>query len=381
MLIKFKKLKYISYQKIDIMVIDKFGYDQISSCFPYQLKNIVIPLDSIPYVLIHRFFFYLLVNILMGKTKLFSLYGSLISVLNPKVIITFNDNNDIMSKLHEKFPDKLVISVQNGIRANNKDSLGGLKKINFLPYYYGFGEYEKDLFMQNNINTKNYIKAGSLKLGLALSKYGIKHAYNNDICFISQYRSSNKKKRPELVRKMQIIQKKLFDIVAKYSLYKKLTMSVVMNNNTDDTYYQTELDYFKGNNLNEKIKFIPNDRNYFSAYNIGFSSKLIIALWSTLSIELFGIGKRTIIGGFMHPVWKNDFMELLNNMPSEVLLYEMEKNHIQSKIDTLMNMSDKEYFGKTAFARNYYMRCKEPYPHEMIKNRIAEHMNIALEEV
>jgi len=374
---KFKKLKKISYQKIDILVFDKFGLEHIRSCFPDKLKNIVIPLDSIPYILMYKFFIFFLVNIFLGETKIYSLYGSLISVLNPKVVITFNDNNDFMSKLYEKFPEKLVISVQNGIRTNNQDSLGGLKKIDSLPYYYGFGEYEKELFLKNNINTKNYINAGSLKMGLALSKYGIKPTYNNDICFISQYRYPPLKKFPDMVKKMLVIQKTLFDIVLRYSLYNKLKLSVAMNNNSNADYYQIELDYFKESNPHEQIKFIPNDQTNFSTYKIGLSSKLIISLWSTLSIELFGMGRRTIIGGYLHPEWKNYFEDLLKNMPCEVLLYEINKKHVQGKIEKLINMSDEVYLEKTEYARNHYMRFKEPYPHEMIKKQIAKHLSIS----
>ena len=48
-------------------------------------------------------------------------------------------------------------------------------------------------------------------------------------------------------------------------------------------------------------------------------------------------------------------------------------------LEKIMNMSDKSYFEKTAFARNYYMRCERPYPHEMIQKRIADHLNIPID--
>ncbi|MBC8393432.1 MAG: hypothetical protein H8E17_12805, partial [Deltaproteobacteria bacterium] len=140
-----------------------------------------------------------------------------------------------------------------------------------------------------------------------------------------------------------------------------------------------ELDYFKGSNLHSQIKFIPNNRASFNSYKIGFSSKLIIALWSTLSIELFGAGKRAIFGGLLYTPRKDIYTKLFENMPSDVLLYEQDEDHIRKKIDSLLKMTDEQYLEKTAFARNYYMRCERPYPHEMIKKRIADHLNIPAE--
>lgn len=362
------------------MVIDEFGSNWINECIPGSASYQVIPLgSSIPYILRPKFFFKVLLGIFQGRSRFYSLYESLIETLKPKVIISFTDNNTFMGNLQKIFPKTLVISVQNGLRTNHKDSISGWDNNASVPHYYGFGNYEEELITEIKVNIEEYVKAGSLKLGLALSQYENKNNEEFDICFISQFRYPPLKKRPKLSELMLKTQKELFRIVLGISLHNKLKMSVALASNTDDDYYQNELDYFKGSNLHSQIKFIPNNRASFNSYKIGFSSKLIIALWSTLSIELFGAGKRAIFGGLLYTPRKDIYTKLFENMPSDVLLYEQDEDHIRKKIDSLLKMTDEQYLEKTAFARNYYMRCERPYPHEMIKKRIADHLNIPAE--
>lgn len=380
MLIKLKKLRKIPKEGKDILVIDEFGSNWINECIPGSASYQVIPLgSSIPYILRPKFFFKVLLGIFQGRSRFYSLYESLIETLKPKVIISFTDNNTFMGNLQKIFPKTLVISVQNGLRTNHKDSISGWDNNASVPHYYGFGNYEEELITEIKVNIEEYVKAGSLKLGLALSQYENKNNEEFDICFISQFRYPPLKKRPKLSELMLKTQKELFRIVLGISLHNKLKMSVALASNTDDDYYQNELDYFKGSNLHSQIKFIPNNRASFNSYKIGFSSKLIIALWSTLSIELFGAGKRAIFGGLLYTPRKDIYTKLFENMPSDVLLYEQDEDHIRKKIDSLLKMTDEQYLEKTAFARNYYMRCERPYPHEMIKKRIADHLNIPAE--
>ena len=84
--------------------------------------------------------------------------------------------NITMGRLQEHFPDKLIISVQNGNREHQADSVGTKKYMagwemgTPIPNYYGFGEYEKDLMLELGVRAKSYIKAGSLKMGMVLSQ-------------------------------------------------------------------------------------------------------------------------------------------------------------------------------------------------------------------
>ena len=147
-----------------------------------------------------------------------------------------------------------------------------------------------------------------------------------------------------------------------------------------DTNYDEEIAFYQNGFENKNIDFIPNDFLKMGSYKTAFKSEIIIGMFSTLLIEMLGAGKKILFGGFLDDSFNKESKEkAYKYLPSNVLLYNVEVNHIQNKIETLINMSKEEYLEMTAFARDYYMRCERPYPHEMIKKRIAEHLNISAE--
>jgi surface carbohydrate biosynthesis protein len=376
---KFYWLKCIPYQKTDILIIDKYGYDLLKECLPSQANHIIIPNGSIILVAKLKYFLLIALNILKGETRFSSMYATLVKTLDPNVIISFNDNNAFLGKLQEKFPDKLVIAVQNGVRVGLDLCIGSWRVNTAIPHYYGFGDYEKDLMKERKLRICEYVKVGSLKLGLVLSSQNINNKFVHDICFISQF---HYKRELEIMKRVEPIyktQRLLFDIIYNICLVNNYSLVVAMVKGIHDDDYERELDYYKSEREASNIKLVPNDRKGITSYNTGFSSRLVVSLWSTLSFELFGCGQRTLFSGLLHNPDKQYYKELLKNMPSDLLLYEMEENHFQGKIEALLNMTDKEYLEKTAFSRSYYMRCERPYPHEMIKERIAEHLNIPVE--
>lgn len=379
--INFRK---IPAKNIDVLIIDEYGFDFLKECIPKSASCTVIPLPNnisltIPFAMSIRFIFNCLLKSLRGKKKLIVLLESLIETTNPKAIISFNDNNTFMGELQSKYPEILVISVQNGIRVDYPSSHGGWDKSALIPNYCGFGDYEKGFMLEKMVLIREYIKAGSLKLGLVLSEIDSKLNEVYDICFISAFRHKKELAGQRMVEPMLKTQKLLFDIISGICACNNYSLAVAMTYEISSENYDVELDYYRAGIDYSHIQFLPNNLTSFDSYHNGFSSKLVIALWSTLSIELFGAGKRTIFGGILHTQQKDIYTKLFENMPSEVLLYEQDEDHIGEKIEALLNMTDNEYLEKTALARDYYMRCERPYPHEMIRKRIAEHLNIPVE--
>jgi len=388
--IKFKKLRKIADTKTDIVILDQFGFEWLVFCLPSKSNYVLIPSDSLPYILKIKFFFLIIRKYFEGNTRLLSLYCSLIETLDTKIVITFNDNNTIMGKLQEKFPDKLIISVQNGNREDQADSVGDWGMGTPIPNYYGFGEYEKDLMLNLGVRVKSYIKAGSLKMGMVLSQcQSIMLEEKYDICFISGFRVKQDKKKMSFYTSKFVwdTMKLLFDIIVKICSKKGYRICVAMfaekdstNNWRSDQDYEREMDFYKKGNECENIDYCSIDYLKMGSYKTSLKSKLIIGMASTLLFENLGARKKVLISGFVHPLKTQTTKEYAyRHIPSDLLIYEIEKNHIRDKIEVLMNMTDVEYLDKTSFARNYYMRCERPYPHEMIKKQIAEHLNIPTE--
>ena len=94
----------------------------------------------------------------------------------------------------------------------------------------------------------------------------------------------------------------------------KYLLVVAMVNNTKDDNYERELSYYNSNKEHPNIKFVENDRINYSTYNLGFTSKIIIGLWSTLAFEMFGAGRRTLFGGILHTPQKDIYVNLFDKM-------------------------------------------------------------------
>ncbi len=375
MIRKFKGLKWIPYQKTDVLIVDKYGYDWIRECLPPQANHIMIPYGSIILVAKLKYFLSIVLCILKSE-KYSSFCAALAKTLGAKVVISFNDNNAFLGILQDKFPDKLVIAVQNGARSVHDRCTGSWGANVAIPHYYGFGDYEKDLMNEKKLRICEYVKAGSLKLGLALSNQNINNEIVYDVCFISQFRHKKRLECQKAAEPMLKTQKLLFNIIHNICSANNYSLVVAMTTDIHDEDYERELDYYRPEGEYSNIKFVANDRMDYTSYNTGFASRLVTSLWSTLSFELFGAGQRLLFSGLLHQLDKLYYKKLLENMPSDVLLYEMDEKHIHEKIEALLNMTDNEYLEKAAFARDYYMRCERPYPHEMIKKRIAGHLNV-----
>ncbi len=379
---KFNKIKRVPDKKTDILIIDDYGYYWLKECLPPNSNHIVISFKSYPIILNIKFIFLFIKNFFQCKKNFFSLYITLIETLDPKVVITFQDNLNLMGMLEENFVGKLVISIQNGLRYNSNESLGGLIDYHH-PIYYGFGDYERDLFATLNKKniSKKYIKAGSLRLGLFLAQNKNNlFKKNYDICLVSYFRVVKIKNYPKEIERLLEIQKQCFTCLISICSKNNYKMCVAMFSEKlssglrNDTNYEEEIDFYKNDCETKNIDFISNDFSKMGSYDTAFRSKIVIGLFSTLLIEMLGARKKILFGGLIDNMHTQTEQESFNHIPGNLLIYKIEENHIQQKIENLIKMPNKEYLAKIAFARDYYMRCERPYPHEMIKKRIADHL-------
>ena len=115
------KLRRIHNTKVDVLIVDRLLSDYIVSCIPSGVTACIADNPSrgvIPYVNSLMFFIKVVKNILSfglsNKAKV--LFASIIDELEPRVIITFIDNNYLLGTLSKIYPKKKIISVQNGAR-------------------------------------------------------------------------------------------------------------------------------------------------------------------------------------------------------------------------------------------------------------------------
>jgi len=356
----------ISSKRSDVLIIDKSGSEYISKCIPSNLSfNIVNVRKSIPFIAKLSFLVFLLRRIFKFKLTYRALITAIVDEIDPRVIISFVDTDIVMGQLDLTFPEKLVISVQNGSRMH----MGGINNNNFLlPHYFAFGEYEKDLIKKLNVKYKTFHSVGSLKLGFFLKK--CTDTTNNGICFISDYESPKNQFNIERVSR----HRQVFSNLIAWNNVNIHQIKVAMRiNRTNETFYD-ETKFFNDIGHAELI-----ERTEFSSYQTGYDSSIIISTLSTLGYELFCTGKKVLFCGLTA---SNDgFSEkqgidyIMHKLPDIVLLNSLSQLELNDKITSLINMSHEEYLSYTKDARGYYMKHNNIYPHEAISKFIDNFIN------
>jgi len=356
----------------DILILDRNGLEFLKNCIPLGMRYCSIDTrSSIPYLIKTKFFLRLFINIFKYGFKPISLLCSIIEILKPKSIVTFTDNSSMIGQISLIFPSLLVLSVQNGVRTLPDDFVSHKSKF-YIPIYFSFGKYEKNLITYLNVPYIEIYEVGSLKLGLFLSKDY--QNGNNGICFISQYRDSFLNSEDKISRDCLLRMEGIYRNLVVYS--DSNIINVAMHFGEESLYYEKEKEFYL--NLSRTTNLIGNEASSFSSYKIAFSSSIIVAMDSTLAFEMFGCGKRVLFCDFAKDkLYTNrkgvDF--LFDNLPKEVILETFDKAEMDSKINTLLSMSDAEYLTLTKKSRNYFIKQSKEFPHEIISTYIENNIN------
>ena len=142
-----RKLNPTTISNCDILIYDQLGEDFLYRCFP---SNAVVRTlrfrDEIP-VVSHPIHFFKIASRYLkyrrrgATTKSYAYLASLIDQINPRVIVTFADNNGLLGPYARNRKGKLIISIQNALR----DSVSSFPSPTNLPVYFSFGHAEKRL--------------------------------------------------------------------------------------------------------------------------------------------------------------------------------------------------------------------------------------------
>jgi len=365
--------KLINPKEIDVLIIDEIGSDMIVYCLPENAKFSVLPTRNvIPFIPKISFFYNIFKRSFSKQSIKKNILFSIIDTLMPKVMITFIDNSQIMAYLHSEFPEKLTISIQNGLRCEYK---GG----NFPPalgqFLFGFGDYEKKLLIKSKTSFNEYIASGSLKYGIYRDFfYKEKNQIKNDICFISSYvEGANYIEGLEL----QKADKKLFIYVADFCFKNNFTLVIAARGAPGSNIYEAEESYYKSLDVNNVAKIKPRN-GAFGSYQLCSDSEIVVNMLSSLGFEFFGAGKKVLFGASGNnfqivKIWKS--MKNFERMPNFVLLEEFTPAGVAVKLKFLMDMENTQYLDDTEIISTYYMNHRNDlYAYKAVKSNINDYL-------
>ena len=124
--------------------------------------------------------------------------------------------------------------------------------------------------------------------------------------------------------------------------------------------------YFNEAAGSQDVLFLRGSEDVLDSYKHVYSGKIVVHFLSTLGYEVFGCGKRVLccigLGGGQMFIDKFGVQELVEKLPTDVVLLDDLENRAVEMISNLFEMTDEEYYQRTKSAREYYMSYNHKRP-------------------
>lgn len=310
---------------------------------------------------------------------------ALIKEVNPKLIITFSDNNYDFHKLSKVLSKQYkFLTVQNAYR--DESYLSELKAKNtFIQNYICFGKQTIDHFNQIGFNVQKFHIAGSLRQYLAEKEIKkINEIQTFDIGLISE----NLPVDNDPVYTQRIISlKTIAENVRKYSLENNLSVVILLKRDPNSDRGKREINFYKKIffDLNN-ISFTTTKDNEFANYHTVYNCNIIIGSRSTLLLEAFAKGKKILVCNYKQDFnikinaqkKYNRYIELNSLIDPEYFLTLNNRGYdnFKRKIDYLISMKNNEYLVSSKKLRDYMLYYdSESNTFEKINRIIKECLN------
>jgi len=368
-----KKVTMKNPKKSRILIFNKGGSDTI----------IELILSGLDYSLLHTSFeiLYFSPQILLRMVKNIEYFDlintkkiglniylsyliSCLEYINPKVVITYVDNDPSFYTVARRYPKATFYAIQNGIR-NKSDLRDALLKpdnsINYLvlPNFFCWGPCDIDNYRNFGHTIINAYPVGSLRGSYYCDSIRKSRNTNDyDICYISQY-------SPEIFKygysphyKDALI--KIQNLLAAFIEKNHVRLCIACRSRD-----QEEFDYF--NNLFGKRSdiILRNLDNPFSTYSLMDRSDITITMNSSAALEAFGWGKKVFFCNFAHEEIGDFYMggicSIQRNDPIE----------FENKLKYLLSMDQDEFELSTETDRKYLISYNFQTPaHQYIREII-----------
>ena len=337
---KAPKKKYILYDTSNFETLKYLLPKEETFLLPVRITDIKILYLSL------GLFFYVFFNFFKNSLKQ-NYLTFLIKKISPKAILTaveLSTDFYITAKILKKDKIKFIAIQHSCLRATDYLQKTIINKSIFIPKFYCFGSYEKEILQNTNANIGELITFGSLKAAIFLKnikKKNITKEKNNfDICLISEpapYATNDVHGYDEYQEIPGKIAKFTHDLCEKRNLNLVFPSKFYKNSK----YFQEEYEYYKYFLKNNHFELIPKD-NFLSTLEKAYQSNVIIGHSSTALREIFSLEKKVLQWNFskniylVKPFSGSSYLEGSNyeNFEKRILnLLELTYGEYQNKID------------------------------------------------
>ena len=371
----FFKLRFFFFSpsKANILIFDDESIDELRYVLDnydyYILQTRIENLNKI--YLTPKIFFLFIKNF---RGNFFDAYLiSLITIVNPKLILTFIDNSFKFYKFSKILSKKYkFLAIQNGARYEHKTIKYLIKnKIlhhdyfdPYIPNYCCFGQYEIDDYKKYNIKVDKFYKVGSLRTAnfiedLKRSNKVLKKKF--DICYVSEpyawdlILNKNLENWP-MEERVGLVLKFVVKFCIKYN--KKL---VILTRQPKDKIikFQKEQNFFNKYLSPQELFYAKKNlfirREKFFSYKTMMQSEIVISSMSTMLRESLSLRVKTLVCSYMPTdIFKFPIYDYLCVIKSRKF------NEFEKRLLYLLAIPKKSYFSKIRKKINYMIggNCK-----------------------
>tara|TARA_B100000029_G_scaffold515870_1_gene625127 strand:- start:3850 stop:5031 length:1182 start_codon:yes stop_codon:yes gene_type:complete len=375
---------------VEVVIFDERGSEWLKKCVPQNIKTLVLASNISRKHLCHPAIFSgLLKWFFIGNFENLGVRGrwiaayfiALVERISPAIVISNNDGSEIIRAIALNNKTIFVAVVQLALRERYRNA-----KIKTFPTYFSFGQAQEKLFSASQVKCHDIRPVGSLRNSIYLATH--KNKKNDQetafrIVFISQWkRGLCLNPKLDLYKAWNEGHRKTFQAVHRYAEERSIKLDVVLRNTFDhDDNMELQKKYFFEAAQSSQLNFFSSRTNELASYSPTYVGDIVVHFFSTLGFEVFGYGKKVLccigLGGGKQFIDEFGVQELIESLPSEVLLSANKEHLIGDMINKLIDMPSPTYESLTKKARNYYMSMEEGQKtHESIKLDLAKILKI-----
>lgn len=298
---------------------------------------------------------------------------SCIEYINPKVVITFIDNDHIFHWISRMYNHCEFFAIQNGHR--NTQQINSCEK-HYHQHFFCFGNYDKHRYAKFGHVVDECYPIGSLIAGYYRSNVEKEKKKKYDLAIVSQYRrrgfsiypDSQKKElsRQQILNEisykaaLNLMDSFLVRYIEEYNLRAAVLMRHSLNCDKERNYYEEK---YRG-----KAILFGRDIKKMTSYFVADESELVVGFNSTFLAESFGLGKKVISINFSGTDLWVDYDPMIMFTKPNYSLFKERLNELRAEPYDEFRRRTKEY---ATYLMNYDPDCP---PHVFIRKKILQYL-------
>ncbi len=379
-----KKLKLSIPKHADIIIFDEAHCDDLLQLINKNHSVVIIkqrPPDYLLNISVCRKFIFLLRKLSIDKIcnhpkglliGFFSelrliYYSSVISIIKPKSVITFIDNNNIFNELSKCLENIPFIGIQNGVRLVHE------KARNYhVQHLFSFGLNESTYFEKIGYEVENFYPCGSFMACKNINKSSKPLSMKYDILIISCWRGNigYPIDQVDTMNSMNVLD----TLLCKYIKNNNIKAAVAFRNERDGEHWfvpeigKDEEEYFK-DIYGDSVEMIDVDFKSRNIYHSISNSSLIVSGFSTtVLLEAYGYHKKIMYYNFTdRDIYHSIFdSSIVSDKPDYI--------SFSKELDKLIQIEQSDYVDQHSSNMKHYMSFPED-------NNVAEYISTKIDQI